>query len=385
MARADVHTLGLLNAWPRIMHEDVWRFNQFKGNGVRVTPGCSDATYVQYDRDLIAQALYDAAMLAADYMGFYPAPRWVVDEIIPIRSSAAWNAQTLETKWAHVEAIGRRAATLIQAGATVTFSDEDSDGVQETASVTVTTTVADAEIQAFFRVADGAAGAAHEWWQIEPLTVTDNGNGTKTLKGHKALFAHPKNVWAKEYASNDYLTKFAGDTTQDASHFVTTVDVYRVYADAASAVQLLLDPDVVGAANAVVNATAWLKETRMGYFTLYTASGQSAPSGRPRAVRVSYKAGYPLVANRMDNRLETRLIRFANTLMPQQPNGFCDRTQMKWNDDREVSSNLSQAEADNPPPFGLTNGAIAAWQVVDALRIATKGRRIYAKRAVGST
>ena len=373
MGRSSVNHFGLLNRWPDVMHEDRWRFNQIRnGGGVRISPGCPDMTYIQYERDYIAQALAESATKAAEYLGFYPAPRWIVDEEIVLDSDLYWGHQILETQWGHIQSFGKRATTTITQNAQVVYADEDSDETQETARVTVTTTVADSELQVFFRVTDGADGAAHEHWRIEPLTVIDNGDGTKTLKGHRALFVNPKTVWSQEYEQATTTAKFTGSTDED-SDFVTHVDVYRVYADASSAVQALSNPGLTGDEGALTNVSAWIRDARAGRFQLYATSGQTSPSA-PEVVRVSYLAGYPLDSGQMNGVFATPLIRYANTRMPQEP-GFCDRAQKMWNEDREPPRFVSEADAENPPPFGLTNGGLNLWATVNDLRIPGKGKR----------
>ena len=182
MARSDVRLRGLplLNRWPEIMHEVQWRFNQISGDGVRQVPNCQNHVYIQYERDYIAQALLDAAMQASNYLGYPPAPMWIEDEIVVIDRDLPWNGQTLSTHYGHVQAFGKRAASLIEADVDVTYSKaSDASPVVDTATLATISGVeaipAD-EIQVFFRVADGAAAAGSDLWQIEGLTVQKSGD-----------------------------------------------------------------------------------------------------------------------------------------------------------------------------------------------------------------
>ena len=373
MARSDVETYLLLNAWPRLMHEDTWRFNQIGGEGVRVAASCASPTYIQYERDYIASALYDAVQRAADYFGFYPAPVWVADEVIQLKSGSDWQHQIVETRWGYLTEFGKRAITLEDGGATtVVYSDEDQDGIEETGSVTVTTSVADSELHVFFRVGDGAAGAAHELWRIEPLTVTDIGGGQKKLSGHRSLFAHPKTVWAREYAAHNFYEKHQGDT-KDVTAFVTAVDVYRVYNDPAAAVTLLSDPRL--STTLTWNVNAFIQDSKYGCFTLRKVSDSDPDPTYPVAVRVSYRAGFPLTLNRTDRRLEVALVRYANTIMPEDTT-FCGRTQALWQRDRDLPEAITEQEAKHPPPFGMTRGGLFAWGVRNALFLPGKAREV---------
>lgn len=366
MARADARTLGLLNLYPGYMWEDNWRYNQIVGAGSRLMPGCQNAPYLQYERQYIADALLEALGKAAQYLGYYPAPIWVTDEAVTVNSDLSWSSQTLQTRFGYVSAFGKRAVTQIAANVLVTYSDTDGDQINDRATLTVSgvTNIPADEIRVFFRTADGAANAADEYWEIEPLSVVKSGDNA-TISGGRWLFVHPTRVWAKEY-EGDTAHKFAGSTTS-ADDFVNQVDVYRVYADATSAVQLLLDPADVGTENTVVNATASVQNEQQGHFRIYTGSSQTAPAAQPRTVRVSYRAGYPLVNGQMDRQLAQACIRYANTLMPQQPQ-MCDRSLSMWTDDRAVSQNLAARDAWTPPPLGITNGGLFAWGVIAARR-----------------
>lgn len=371
MARSDVQTLGLLNAWQRRMFVDIWRFNQLDGQGVRLPQiGQAHPVYIQYERDYIANALAQAIDKATEYLGFPPAPMWIEDEIVTVDCDLRWNAQTLSTRWGHIQQFGKRAISLIDDDVTVTYTDANDDGLDETATITVTTSHPADEIEVFFRVADGAESAGSAYWRIEPLTVTKSGS-TATITGHRALFAHPLNAWMGEYNTTVPIAKASGDTA-DADKFVTQVDVYRVYADATEAVQLLLNPAVVGATNAVVNATAHVQDSFMGHFTAYTADGQTAPGMQPVTLRVSYKAGLPLVNGQMVRALEIPLIKYANTLMAQQPTLEGAALTM-WAEARKERDPTAY-EAWYPPPFGLTNAGTELWAAVQARQNHLKGK-----------
>lgn len=342
MARADYRTLGLLNRWPNVMHEDGFRFNQIAGVGTRNTPGAN--TYIQYERDYIARGLYQAIRRVRDYCGFYPAPEWITDEAVTINADYHWSAQTFETRYGYVEAFGRRAVQLVTPDADVSYEDRNGDQVDETATFTVSGVAAIdvRELQAFFRAADGAAAAASEYWQIDGLTVTKSGDSA-TFSGPRWLFAHPTNVWATEFTGDDQHERHAGNTKDDDS-FVLQVDVYRVYADPTDAVTLLSDPALVGLSSSETRLTAWLTDAENGLFRVYASSDQSVPGATPQGLKISYKAGYPLVYDRMDGQLEEALCRYANTLMPQQPM-MGDRALGMWQEDRQLIKKYNMTQA----------------------------------------
>lgn len=371
MARSDVYTFGLLNRWPSVAREDIWAFNQAAGNGALIIPNRQRMPYTQSERESIATALHDAARHAADHLGFYPAPTWVEGETVMVNSDYAYNQQTYEARWAHVQAFGRRAAAVIQSGAAVVYADADSDGIDETATITVTTTIDADEIEVYFRTTDGAPSAAHSRWQIEGLTVTKSGS-TATITGHRALFVKPS-VWAVEYDGNNIQTKHAADT-ESTDDFVTAVDVYRVYADATSAVQLILNSNAVGTTNTPVSATADITNSEFGYFTVRTDTAQAAPAAPPVAVKIWYKASLPLQDGGMNRQLETALIRYANTLMPQEPASL-PRSLAMWPDDRKPF----EQPLPYVPVFGLTQAGVYLARVVDGLQHKLKGKPVYVR------
>lgn len=368
MARANALTLGLLNQYPELLHEDVWRFNQVLGEGARQSPSSQNQPYIQFEREYIARALADAAVKAAEYLGYWPAPQWVQAETVTLDSDLRWNGQTLQTRFGHLIGFGKRATSLITAAVAVAYSDTDDDGVDDTATITVSgvNAVAADEITVFFRPADGAPSAADERWAIEPLTVSKSGDNA-TISGHRALFAHPKKVWAKEYTS-DYATQKHAGNTGSADDFVTHVDVYRVVADSTAAVELLTHDS----ASPVTPASATVTHPEQGHFRLYSGPAQSLPTGRPYAVRVWYRAGYALSNGRMDDELALALTRYANTIMPQQPN-MTERALAMWHEDRKVD-NLSERDTWSPPPFGITAGGLYCWSVIAARRNELKGK-----------
>ena len=373
MARSSVPMRGLclLNRWPEVMREVGYRFNQISGDGVLQLPGCPDNVYVQYEREYIAQALLDATTQAAEYLGYLPMPMWVENEVIPLDDELAWDNQTVSTHYGHLQEFGTRATTLIDADADVTYTDEDDDGVDDTATITVSgVTAIDAdEIKVFYRTADGADSAAAESWQIEPLTVVKSGD-TATITAPRYLFSHPA-LHTVEYTRNaGNWTKHAGDVANE-DDFVWQVDVYRVYADATQAVTLLIDPRWTD--NNEVAATGEITLAEHGYFTLQTETNQTMPEFPPAYVKVSYRAGLPLVNGRMDAQLENAIVRYANTLMPQMPS-MCDRGEAMWKDDEQRSSEASIFDAWNPPAFGTTKAGMKLLQVVNARQNRLKGK-----------
>lgn len=358
-------TYRTLNLWQRTMGENIWRYNQVQGAGVALKDGGSPF-YVQPDRDEIGSTLNQAWDTLSHYLGYFPRPIYV-GERIPINRASPYQFQTLRTKWGYVQAYGQRATTLIQADAVVTYSDTDNDGVNDRGTVTVTTTVDAAEIQVFFRVADGAENAANVQWEIEPAKVSKSGN-TATITFHRALAVQPS-IWALpfRYDSNNFETRNAANTS-NPNDFIGFVDVYRVYTDTQQANVISDNAYVYGLGNATSTATAAgirSVNSEQGIFEV-RVSDCCATCGQypPESVDVYYLAGYPLVNGDMDNNLAIGLTRLANTMVSQDLCNLWDIRLNKFKTDRDpMDRNLLQP-SDVANPFGITQGAVAAWQKV---------------------
>lgn len=361
MAVSDVYTWNLLNRWPVLMLESPWHFNQVTGQGAYapLSHPCDDV-YIQSQRDYIARALYVAAQESVRFLGFYARPTWQTTTIT-LRARAIPTQVVLS---GYLQAFGRRATTLIDADAAIVFSDADGDGVDDTGTITVPTSVTDPdEIQVFFRVTDGAPGDADERWQIEPATVEiTGGNATITVK--RWLLAHPTDLWAKPYVPPNYNERFVGDT-QTQGHFVTAVDVYRVYNDTANAITFRVPScDGCGAStDTAIEGCGDVEDGKLGLARIALRSGACLNASRPIKVEIDYLAGYPLQSGMMERELEETLIRLSNCKMPQQPGNFCDRTLTMWQVDTlpVPAERLNVRDVNNP--IGIREGEIHAWKV----------------------
>lgn len=352
----DVH--GLLNLWPEITNEDIWRFNQILGTGV---PSTSCSVYVTGDREQVARALSQAYLKFSAYLSYFPSPRWF-EETISLKRSVPWTRQELRTRYGYIEAFGQRGSTLIQANVPVVYSDQDGDGVNDTATISVVTAIDEDEVQLFFRTADGALTAGDTRYQIDNLLVSAAA-GTVTLKGHRALFVSPALIWDIPYIGANRVTRNAADPTS-AAGFVTTVDVYRVYNDTTTPLQVISDP-IFTQSNALNTSltntgTARIIDSQIGLF-MPRVDDCCCEVEYAESVRVYYKSGYPLQFGRMDDQLLEGIVRLANTLMPRKLCTFCDQTREVWEEDRENGEAVKEL-ANNP--FGIKKGQMFAWQVV---------------------
>lgn len=367
----NYETYGLLNAWQRMNQERIWRFNQDAGQGAPLNQ-CQ--VYIQDDREQIVESLLEAKAMVERYLGYFHRPTWHVDQI-PFGGGSPWQLQTLSMTHSKFIEWGQRAATLIQAGVAVTYSDPDGDGVNELATVTVNTTVDVNEIEIFFQVADGAPTAGDARYQIEPVMVTASG-GVVTIKGHRALFTKPNTIWAVPFAPSDpnYLTRNYADTALTTG-FVTAIDVYRVYNDSTIQAQILsdplFDPTSTDPGVTVVNAVdARITNAALGIFQVRFPCWSDCHPPYPQYAKVYYRSGLPLVFGQPNMTILRAIIRLANAGMYRKLCSFCPETATIWAEDREEAV-ASQRHVGNP--FGTLKGQVGAWLNVLAMAEAQGG------------
>lgn len=368
MARSNVNHFKLINRWPVIMEETPAHYNQIAGTGVPLTAPC-DAVYTQYERDSIADALNEAGELFAQHLGFYPRPTFIQERVY-LSQKEAYVWQDLRLQYGYIESFGIRTTSLIQAGVAVAYTDPDGDGFNELATITVVTAVSNDEIELYFQVADGAESAGHEFWQIEPFTTISASAGTVTITAPSWLFVKPS-IWAQPYESPNYTVRNAANANS-AGSFITNVDVYRVYADDTAAVQITGDPILCQCTDldtpVTANGQGLIIDSKLGIVRVRLTC-DTCLNAWPESVYISYKAGYPLVNRAMARRLETNMIRMANTLLPYQPESFCDRTFNIWQRDTEEIRPEFLTQFDQHPFGGTKRGRIEAWQNIKHMQL----------------
>lgn len=370
-------TYGLLNRWQSLLDISDWHFNQVAGSAAPFTKDQCLEVWVQPEREHIARALYNAVQKMTRELGFYPRPVYVTEDV-RLSRGVPYQLQMLRTKYGKLITFGSRATSVISAGAAVVYSDADGDGVNDTATITVASGVSTTEVGVFFTTTDGAPSAAHERWEITPLTVTASG-GNLIITGPRAYFVDPPTIWNIPFDITDpnRLEKNKANTTV-AGDFVTTVDVYRVYTDTTIPAQLITDPYLVQNSNLgqsiATTADVRIVDAETGIIEVRASGCTFEPY---EAVRLYYLAGQALVYNAMEAQLEEACIRLANTLMPKQASTLCDITWEMWAEDRSpmlVDNQVSLQKRDTDNPFGLLKGQIAAWHVVQDYRIRRGGK-----------
>lgn len=186
----------------------------------------------QASQEDVILAIKDAEQDIGEYLGYNVGPDWVTAEDKyqwPLyRNSHFTNGINdldrragLQLRRGEYIAGGRRAVAAIELGASVVYADNDSDGFEETATITVTTTVTDwREIKVYV----AGQGGDRRWEIRSPRSISLSG-GTAVI-----IF----DAW--QLIDPDLLavlpqSEFVPVDLTEASKVLTTVDVYREYND----------------------------------------------------------------------------------------------------------------------------------------------------------
>ena len=347
-------------------------------------------------REEIAEAIYESENELADYLGFNVMPTWTQEEIqlidMPYIRGTFWNGNRLITgdvmsiklNKGHVISGGIRAKTLISAGAAIVYTDVDSDGYKETATITVAAgTITDpGEFACYY---PGESG--DDEWEIKPISVTFVGANAVIVIKRELL------VIKNALLALDAQTMSGGTD----ANFLTTVDVYRKYHDPSQQVQFVWRNGVGGCSCGegtctcsltIQNGCMTVKDHRLGIVTLepgdWNADTETFDSTeftvcrRPDYVRVWYRSGYRDLNRAMPNwqmahEWEIAVAKLACTKMDR-PICSCRSVQQimeRWSINlrasvsttaRTNSYKMTSYEIDNSP-FGTTMGAIEVWRL----------------------
>lgn len=367
----------LLNGWPEMMLDNIWLFNQAAGKGApeQTANDKGAKVYLQSEREYIARELEKASIRMSSDLNYWLFPAYF-SETIPLGSGRPIYAQILQARWLKMIELGTRAQTLIEAGVAVTYSDPNNIGVNDTATITVNTSVADEEIRLYFRVADGTPSAGDYRYEVEPITVSNNGAGVVTITGHRSLFVKPSE-WARQYLANDpnFNSPNVIDTST-ATGFVTAVDVYRVYTDVTTNVELR------SANGSLIRSyTGEIINTELSAFRLGYECSATWCDEYPTHVVVNYKAGSPTYNNNIDSELYESCVAYACSQMPNRlgkMSYWALDNYEKWAAPMiHTSGNVTvpiatKLEANSK--YGALRGAVQAWSTVMDRRIEKGGK-----------
>ena len=390
MTRDSIPTLLSLSRFAEILGLNPWYFSQATTATYDGDTSC-DPLFLQFawmdadklSREDIARAIDQAEQDIANRLGWWPAPKWITDEdhrYPPHHDKALFGVyginqrgqgKSVTSKWAKVRAVGQQAKTLISAGVAVNITGEN-------VTVSVATTVTEtSEIEVYFRVADGADEAASDTYRIRPLKVTITA-GAATITGKKWLFLDPT-LW-------DAPDSIDGD---DASNYVTLVDVYRVYNDPSDPADFYwetlpegcTDTDNSGCQFITQTACLLIRNADNGFLVPSPAEWDADTSSfteqsfsqnwEPDKVRINYRAGYPLGADgEMDDYWARAVAYYSCALLGRESCdcGNASKFMLRWQEDLALNAESGKnyqlsAEVLNCP-FGTERGAVFAWQRV---------------------
>jgi len=367
-----------LNQWAELMMEDIWHFNQCAGIGAPMQTANDKAggVYLQKEREYIARHLDTAANRMAADLNYWICPAYFT-ETIQLGRGAPFQRQHLQTRFCNMIELGKRATSVIQSGASVGYSDPNSVGVADLATVTVTTTVTNPdEIRLYYQVSDGSPTVADPRYEIEPVQVLISG-GVATITAHRANFVKPTQ-WKREYIANDpnFNSPNVIDTA-DPNGFVTKVDVIRVYTDTSANINLYSTDGTL-----LQSYTGEIINPRLSIFRLGDLCAGNAWCEYPQRVVVNYKAGSATSNGRIDNELFEACAAYAAGSMGTQLTKMSYWALEQFNNWRKlmvdtVGGNIIPAATKRQmgSGYGVRVGQVKAWEITLDRRI-EKGHKL---------
>ena len=363
----------------------------------------------------VEQAIERAETKLRSYLGFSVAPHYVVETLpMPAYTPADGRWPTVKAAEGEIRAVGVETLAAISAGAAVTYSDTDGDGIEDTFSVTAATSLTDtSQIAVYFSSGDrfsgwGATAALSPRWRLLPIQATISG-GNVTVRGPKQLCVRPV---LYEGITNVGSSGLAPDLT---ANFVTTLDIYQRYTGidgtTVATSQAVLtwetrpchgwwcccagcatDPysgspyDPAAVAQAV--ARVGIRDARTGLLTPAEAAYNTTTGiwsaltttacDWPDRVTLRYLAGYPLGSDgQMQEPYRTIVARMAAAELAMLLPGCetSNRELWRWQFDLARSGGANDEQygavsaADLANPFGTRRGQVAAWNAVTNLRM----------------
>lgn len=392
MARAETNTLLPLDSWAKIMGINLFEFNQIGEGFPRNNNGQCDRVWFQYQwqedflsREEIAGAIASAENMITQHCLYPPAPKGFVNEPViyprPARRELYGNGLTnrgdfksVRLQWGKVSSGGIYKRSVVNLAGAVVLSDPDGDTVDELFTVTVATSVTEAnEIAVYFKAADRLGESVSEQWRLRPVKVSISG-GNAVITGHASLLVKPI---LTTVTNPDSL-----NVTDTATNYVTEVEVYRLYIsnDTAANEQGVAIWDENGCETGDCENQRYpicLYPRNADYATVavnFVLDGICVDR-EPDRLSVNYIAGQPLVDGQMEPQLAKAIAYLATALLPT-GSCACDRSNRILAYWREVApaageglQQVGNMRGDfEMNPFGPQRGAIWAWNRVQEVK-----------------
>jgi hypothetical protein len=403
MARASAPTLLSLDRWARIMGISPVHFAGAAGSTFWRIKGACDAVWTQHawqsvhlvSREEVAATIRDVEAEIASYLHWDVAPTWHVDDTYAwprafdpsyfgLHGDSVGGMPKLHLHRRKLLAPGVRAVAEVETAAAIVYSDDNADNFNETATLTVSTTVTDPRrIHLFFPGHDGDAE-----WEIRPLRSVTISAGTAVIVADSWLFVQP-DLWETIPTGDPPVAL----DIEDTASFLEEADVYEVYNNdtAISSTMLWAAGSACSDADpfARTQQTGFLRivDSDAGYAAFYPASYADAmwtttpltSYDRPEEVRFSYYAGALDDRYRSSKSLDPLSDYWAEAIAvmtaARLPNPVCNcdnvtRRIEKLQTDLLLSNKSSgfRAFSDDSPvkrnPFGWRYGEVQAWNRV---------------------
>lgn len=409
-------TLLSLEQFRRIAKMHPYHFWQLSNDSAPLVSACDDLLFEEdwqnsdaMSRASIRQAIDVAERKLRDELGYDVAPRYQV-------STVEWPRRVNQTEWRYgdwgatdraisvslpyrqIRGIG--ALTRVSIGdAALSFSDANNDGLLDSFTATIATSVTDAsQLAAYFTAADRWDDLAPlDSWKIQPISVAISG-GQATIRG---------NIWqvVRPVLYADYSDPRQYYDPDDTTVYAESLTIYREYinpnGETVSDAQSTLiwetnpwplwcltggtspytpnasDPAAVGmavaragirdAANGIVTPGQAVYDSTAGQWLRVNWS----TGFEPDRIEVRYLAGLPLVNGQMDRTWQEYVTYLALAEL-EGPICTCQSVRKRieyWQFDlaRTAGANdeayaISAADLDNP--FGTRRGHVHVWRRV---------------------
>ena len=293
------------------------------------------------ERDNIERYLLEAQTEIEEKISYKLQPTWIEGEEHKC-------LDPLVTNYGYVRAVGTRATAVIAASETVSHATDPA------VIGPVATTVTDADEIHVYHPGSNS--------EIYPSAMTLSG-------GNVTIYVPRCRMVTLADQDNDENGLDYSDTT-GTGPFEQTVDITRVYNDTTDQVDFIHRDCHCGQTSN--SGCAYIKNDRIGIISVRPATCSCVCGCQCDKVLLNYCSGRDLTIQ-----LEDAIIRLAHSRMPQEPCG-CDQAMNMWTRDRNIPAVLT-AERINCP-FGLSDGAWAAWQIAISNQLVRSGVMSYGYR-----
>lgn len=406
-----------LDRWRYLMGYHAFHFWGLVNSTIPDNSRCAPALrkYAWQDADAVGRETIKEAIEAAEAdlyrnLGYRVAPDYASDTLpFPqYADSRLWRFGpyaagddrwlTVRLREGYVQAVGVESLTLI-GNTAVAYSDADGDGINDTWTASIATTVTDvSEIAVYVPAAKRLdSEGANDTWRLRPITVSIAA-GTATIRGKAWIMVDPIQYEGVDAADLDPTV---------AGNFLASVDVYRRICNAGGTstetaqacliwetlpwpayVDTATDASTDPAAEGRAVARCGIRDARAGLLNpaaavynsttgIWSASAALTTTSRlPDRVTIRYYAGHPWATDQngsVHRNLELAVARLACAYLPRvvcNQGGHSGLAEIgKWQFDLSRASGAADEQYQISPedlncPFGTQRGQVWAWKQV---------------------